>query len=353
MEPYSSSGGVKTWGYWANPPTTFMHIRMHRDYLNPCLMQFATPYKKLLDQTPVKTKLISTVCSGQYIDPGHIFRINFIKKMADNGVNIDVYGRDHISVPGYKGGLQYGNKEDGLMPYKYYFHAENNSEYNYVSEKLWEPICAECVTFYWGCPNVSDYVNSACYIAMDDDLDKSLQIVINAIQSDEWSRRINTIRAEKKKILEVYSLYPLIDDTVRSFVDTPIYIMLLNGNPTITTSIINGIKNTNLYNRCRRLFVLDKSSNYTKLSEGKIRTIRNGDFPVNREQMLNAVKGAFVMFIDTSCEISKINQLMYSEFDSCINAVRTNFLLMTKCLCGIDCKRDIDKCAWWCNTSFM
>jgi hypothetical protein len=36
---------------------------------------------------------------------------------------------------------------------------ENNFERNYITEKLWEPILCETLVFYYGCPNITDYIN--------------------------------------------------------------------------------------------------------------------------------------------------------------------------------------------------
>jgi hypothetical protein len=74
--------------------------------------------------------------------------------------------------------LDIDKKNDGIFSYKYYFMAENNSEHNYITEKLWEPIICECLCFYWGAPNVSDYIDKRAYISLDlDNLEESYNII--------------------------------------------------------------------------------------------------------------------------------------------------------------------------------
>jgi hypothetical protein len=90
--------------------------------------------------------------------------------------------------------------------------AENNREYNYISEKLWEPIVSECLCFYWGAPNASDYINPLAFIPIDlNNLEETYKIMKNAIDNDLWSERIEIIREEKKKILNYYNFFPTIE----------------------------------------------------------------------------------------------------------------------------------------------
>ena len=51
------------------------------------------------------------------------------------------------------------DKEKAIIPYKYYFMCENNVEHNFATEKIWEPILCECLAFYWGCPNLEEYID--------------------------------------------------------------------------------------------------------------------------------------------------------------------------------------------------
>ena len=89
---------------------------------------------------------------------------------------------------------------------------ENNSEYNYITEKLWEPILAECLCFYWGCPNVSDYINPLAYIQLDmEDFEKLFKIIKDSINNNLWEERLPIIREEKQKILDYYNFFPTLE----------------------------------------------------------------------------------------------------------------------------------------------
>jgi hypothetical protein len=95
--------------------------------------------------------------------------------------------------------------------YKYVLAVENNFEFNYATEKIWEPLLCECLPFYWGCPNLETYINPKAFVRLPlEDIYESSRIVEQAIREDWWSQRIDVIREEKKKIMNELGFFPLI-----------------------------------------------------------------------------------------------------------------------------------------------
>ena len=81
-----------------------------------------------------------------------------------------------------------------------------------MTEKLFEPILCESLVFYYGCPNVSDYIDERAYVQLDmEDFEKSYQIMKQAIKEDWWSQRIEIIRKEKAKLLDEMQFFPTIE----------------------------------------------------------------------------------------------------------------------------------------------
>ncbi len=220
MEPWCGDAGqnwgVKTWGKWAEPDeNVFLQVRSHKNFYNNAFWQLRTTYTEFKTQPIIKhpKKVISTICSSKYFDPGHIKRIDFIKYMDTHGAPIDIYNHDNKhKFKNYVGPHPRGYKDAGMLQYKYYFMAENNIEYNFITEKVWEPIIAECLCFYWGCPNVGDYIDPRAFIVLDlDDIPGSFKIVMDAINNDEWGKRLEIIRREKQKILDYFQFFPTIE----------------------------------------------------------------------------------------------------------------------------------------------
>lgn len=226
MEPWCGESwqtwGVKTWGEWAKPdPSKFLQVRSHDKYFNTGFWQLNMSYTDLKNPIEKKESLgntVSSICSSKYFDPGHKFRIDFMKYIetkADPSVTLHVYNEDnqHGFQKSYVGKAQPSvDKEKGILPYKYYFMCENNAEVNFITEKLWEPILCETLCFYWGCPNVADYIDPMAYLQLDmNDFEGSFQIVKAAIESDLWSQRLPAIRNAKEKVLEYYGFFPTLE----------------------------------------------------------------------------------------------------------------------------------------------
>lgn len=227
MEPWvqdpAANWGVKTWGQWANPdPTKFLAVRGRKTpHHNNAFWQLEQTEPQLRYQSPEKTKgnAIASICSSKYFDPGHIVRIDFLKFLeAKQALPLDIYNYDNPhGFQNYRGtATPYVDKSKGIAPYKYYFMVENNYEPNFITEKLWEPILCETLTFYYGCPNVADHVDPRAYVLLDmNDFEGSYQIMIRAINEDWHMQRLPYIREAKQKILDDLAFFP----TVKKIID--------------------------------------------------------------------------------------------------------------------------------------
>jgi hypothetical protein len=111
-------------------------------------------------------KVLSVVVSDRCVDEGHKLRLDFIKDLDERasstslfglksnntlGFDVHIYGNcASLKFKNYKGELPKASKDDGILPYKYHFNAENHSYDNYVTEKFTDGIVGESVFFYWG-----------------------------------------------------------------------------------------------------------------------------------------------------------------------------------------------------------
>jgi hypothetical protein len=231
MEPWvfnkNYNWGVKSWGIWAEPDENkFLKVigRKTNDY-NNILSQLELNYNQLINlKYDKKIDEISTICSSKYFDEGHIHRIDFLKFLEnkinnnnnDNNIKLNIFGFDNsFNFKNYKGQLPFINKSNGILPFKYYFMVENNYEDNYITEKLWEPILCETLCFYYGCPNVTKYIDKDAFVLLDMyNFEKSYQIIIKAIEEDWWSKRIDIIKKEKTRILNEMQFFPRIEKII-------------------------------------------------------------------------------------------------------------------------------------------
>ena len=216
MEPHMAKN-PQIWGDWANPPPhIFKFCGTHANTFNNNEWHISKTYDELLSEKIIKDeylgKVLSTVLSDKYCDPGHIKRIDFVKFLENKGLNIHVYGGNKFEWKNYKGMLPYHCKDDALFPYKYSFNAENHEIRNYFTEKFIDCILSECLMFYWGCPNIRDYFDEkACVILSLEDFEKDYNIIIKAISENWWEQRLPYIKQAKEKILNEMQFFPRIE----------------------------------------------------------------------------------------------------------------------------------------------
>jgi GR25 family glycosyltransferase involved in LPS biosynthesis len=227
MEPWvynnNCNWGVKTWGSWAEPnPDDFLAVRGRKtNFHNNAFWQLELSLNELTNPKnfkKTKGSIISSIISSKYFDEGHISRIDFLKFLEKKrDVLLDIWNQDNKhNFSNYRGPLSpYVNKSNGLREYKYYFMVENNYEPNFITEKLWEPILCETLVFYYGCTNVTDYIDQNAFVLLDMyDFEKSYQLIKRALNEDWWSQRIDIIIKEKYKILNELAFFPTIDKII-------------------------------------------------------------------------------------------------------------------------------------------
>ena len=212
MEPYIEKE-QHFWGEWSNPDKNkFFHINDHKNYLNAVQTQFRIPDNISLQS---KQDIVSSIQSHKSGDNscrlGHKLRIEFLQYVDANCPELfNVYGRENYhSLLSYKGSLD--KKENGYLKYKYYFMAESEDYDNYATEKIWEPILCECLCFYWGCPNLGNYIDDKSFIRLDiSNPEKSLNIIKTAIKENWWEQRYQNILNAKNTILNKIGMMPTI-----------------------------------------------------------------------------------------------------------------------------------------------
>jgi|UniRef100_A0A6C0CX56 GR25 family glycosyltransferase involved in LPS biosynthesis len=200
----------ENWGKWKQPSSKdFMYVH---NKLNPVQWRL----KNIPDNFNKTENKLASIMSSKKFFIGHQKRIEFIKVLQKENI-IDVFGKENYhKFECYKGKVPNEDPSLILGKYKYYFMCENNKQVDYATEKIWEPIICESLCFYWGCPNLSDYIDSRAYVELDlNDMEKSKEIVKRAIEEDWWSQRIKYIRKERNKILNRFGFFPMLKDLLR------------------------------------------------------------------------------------------------------------------------------------------
>ena len=218
-------------------PKSFFYVH-GRDHLNLVQWKMTTPLseipqiysKKLLIESDKegekhreggrvldKQNHIATILSWKNYFIGHQHRNKFARLLDEENL-LHSYGQDNFhKLKHFQGGVPKEDTAQVIAKYQYYFMIENNEENNYATEKIWEPILCETLCFYWGCPNLEDYIHEKAFVRLDmNDYEKSLQIIKTAIDENWWKQRLPFIREAKEKIIHEYSFGVTISNILKN-----------------------------------------------------------------------------------------------------------------------------------------
>jgi len=158
-----------------------------------------------LESHPEKSLDLSAIVSKENRHPGHKKRHELLT-FLDTEFKYHLYGRDVHDLTQYRGPLK--EKNLGLLPFRYHLAIESCSEPGYFTEKIADGILAECLCFYWGCPNLEDFIDSRAFIRLPESKEDCLRVIRESIDNDEFSKRIHIIRNEKKRLIYGWSMFP-------------------------------------------------------------------------------------------------------------------------------------------------
>jgi GR25 family glycosyltransferase involved in LPS biosynthesis len=288
MEPLE---GTSLYGDWANPdPAKFMHVHSRNFVPNFLEWHLEATYDQLITSSPDKKRDLSAIVTGKRLSTGHHLRLDLIHLLELNQIEIDIFGLDNNeSFHNYRGPLPLFDKRDGLFPYRYTITVENNSEVNYVTEKLVDAILSECLPFYWGCSNLEDIIEPDSFIRLPlDDLEASASLIQDAIANDEYSRRLPAIRRSKEKILNSLQLAPTISRVMRGhqLLDkTPLHVINLDRRPERLDGFMHRLSlasGDRLASRTERFSAIDGQD--FEITPEILHMFRGSELPLRRSQ---------------------------------------------------------------------
>lgn len=163
---------------------------------------------KAMTEAPEKIKTISCIASSLTRWPGHKKRVEFVEYLKNNNtLNIDFYG---------KGTNFLEDKWDGVSPYKYSIVVENSEIDDYWTEKISDVYLSFSLPFYFGCTNIDKYFPKDSYIWIDiSNPEKAMEAIQEAIQNNEWEKRLASIAEARKLVLDKYNLFPYVTDFIK------------------------------------------------------------------------------------------------------------------------------------------
>ncbi|MDR3088695.1 MAG: hypothetical protein LBU39_02635 [Desulfobulbaceae bacterium] len=155
-------------------------------------------------EAPEKTRQVSTICS---IRQGrvtlHHQRFDFTEHLRQAIPELEVFGHGRRPI---------NDKAEVIDPYRYHLTIENHYYPHHLTEKLPDIFLGYAVPFFYGCPNAEDYFPKESFIRINiNDLKKTTDIIRSTIANNEYHDRLPYVREARRRALEEYNLFAVID----------------------------------------------------------------------------------------------------------------------------------------------
>jgi Arc/MetJ-type ribon-helix-helix transcriptional regulator len=162
-----------------------------------------------------KSRDVSTVCSSKrQRHTLHRQRYDFVQALRIHLPDMDVFGHGVRPI---------SDKAEALDDYRYHIAIENHVGRHHWTEKLSDAFLGFCLPFYHGCPNVADYFPEDSFIPIDLKAPEAVaRRIREAIESDEYTRRLPAIREARRLVLEKYGLFATVSRIVEERHDRPV-----------------------------------------------------------------------------------------------------------------------------------
>ncbi len=240
MEPYGEKLYESYLSKFNNPvqPLFFkgdhkQHLNLQEYWLNKSVSELES---NIIQKDPSLNLTLSVCVSDRYVDPGHKYRLDLIKKL-DEGcgtkypIQIHIYGKcKSLQFKNYKGECPERDKSNALLKYKYHFNAENHQIDNYITEKFYDALMSENYLFYFGASNASSYFENS-FTALTGNIDIDIDIIIKCMQDDYWNKYIELIRKVKNISLISHNVFNRLESIIT--INKSIFIRLNKGTTPI------------------------------------------------------------------------------------------------------------------------
>lgn len=184
----------------------------HPNYISAqyvCPWQIKRSYDDLISMPPpVKQSDLSAVISDMTWKEGHKKRFAFVNQLKGHFKSkLDWFGRGNVFI---------NDKWDGLAPYRFSIAIENTVTKNYWSEKIMDCFLTYTMPVYSGCSNIAEFFPEGSYLSADlNDLEKTIEIIENAIASDLYTKNLPMIIEARKRILDQFQFFPKVCSLIK------------------------------------------------------------------------------------------------------------------------------------------
>ncbi|MCC7334329.1 MAG: hypothetical protein IT422_04510 [Pirellulaceae bacterium] len=152
---------------------------------------------------PVKTKLLSVICSNKQITPDQRQRIEFTRYLQSQlAGELDIFGR---------GWCEMTDKADAIWPYKYHIVLENDHSDHFMTEKLTDAFLGWSYPIYFGSNEAYHRFPEGSFTAIDIyQPEQSLAIIRELLDMPTYETAIPSIAIARQLVLGKYNLFAML-----------------------------------------------------------------------------------------------------------------------------------------------
>lgn len=156
---------------------------------------------------PVKTRMISTVCSQRTGSITlHSTRVDFTWRLKDELPELEIYGH---------GVNPMNDKAEALDPYMFHIAVENHVYDHHLTEKLPDAFLGYTVPFYHGAANADGYFPKESFIPIDiNDYRRSREIIRSHLSNNEYQDRLPYVIEARRRVLEEQNLFAIVSSRI-------------------------------------------------------------------------------------------------------------------------------------------
>jgi hypothetical protein len=148
---------------------------------------------------PIKTKLVSMICSPKEYSEGHRYRLSIAKELQNK---LDLYGGAFNSIRPGEGSGAHRDKAEAIDHYMFSVVFENDSYSGYFTEKITDCFARGTIPIYYGDPEICkhfdcdgiisystgilDTLTPELYYSKQNALKNNMQIILNMPTSEDY-----------------------------------------------------------------------------------------------------------------------------------------------------------------------
>ncbi len=187
------------------------------DYM-PAIWYVSDSFRELNEMPPpAKLKACSWITSGTSRTSNHRKRLDFMRLLQTNSLDVDMYGRDLPDWAESFGSLS--QKSQGMNPYYYNLAIENYADNEwYISEKMWDALLSWCLPIYYGGSAADKLLPPGSFLRLPSLDEKGMTYIQEVISTpDAWYEAKEAIAEARQIILHKLNLLNWLSEFAAKF----------------------------------------------------------------------------------------------------------------------------------------